>query len=66
MSVHVGSRYQAHPLTDDWPRPVRYERLQFAIATVAYALALLCLFVGILVVGLVAGAVVGVDMAVAP
>jgi hypothetical protein len=55
-------RYQAHPSSSDWPVPARYARLQYAIAVCAMGVLVVVSMVGILVVGAVAGAVLGVDM----
>jgi hypothetical protein len=52
----------AHPVSDDWPIPSRYARLQYAIAVCVLGVAVALSMLAILVVGAVVGAVLGVDM----
>ena len=66
MSAYVDRRRQAHPIYEDWPAPRRWRHVQFAIAVAGQALLILAAIFGILAVGLIVGAAVGVDMAVAP
>jgi hypothetical protein len=47
---------------DDWPIPSRYARLQYAAAVVVMGVLVALSMLAILVVGAVAGAVLGVDM----
>lgn len=62
--VYVDRRRQAHPMYEDWERPRRWRRLQYALAVLVQALLILAIMAGILALGGLAGAVLGVDMAV--
>ena len=52
----------AHPISDEWEVPSRYHHLQYGIAVVVMGVLVALSMLGILVVGGVAGAVLGVDM----
>jgi len=54
------NRYQAHPV--GWSRPSRFARVQYAAAVLVMGVLVVVSMLGILVVGAVAGAVLGVDM----
>ena len=56
------SRDMAHPV--DWARPRRWERLQFAIAVFVMGFFIFASMFAILAFGLVAGAVLGIDMTI--
>lgn len=61
----IDRRQMAHPRTDDlWIPPRRLERLQYAAAVLVMGVAVVVSMLAILVVGAVAGAVLGVDMGV--
>lgn len=67
MGVHVARRRDmAHRAYEDWPRPRRWHRVQYAAAVVVQALVILAAFFGIAIVGTVLGSALGVDMAVRP
>jgi hypothetical protein len=55
-------RDMAHPIYEDWPTPSRWRNLQYAAAVVVQALLILAIMAGILALGGLAGAVLGVDM----
>lgn len=62
--MSVPSRRMAHPVYEDWPEPRRWRHLQYVLAVLVQAALVLFVMFGILVLGAIAGAVVGVDMAV--
>ena len=67
--VYVGARRfddMAHPTSprpgEDWPRPTRWPRWQYALAVAVEVALLAGLMLAILAAGAVAGAVLGIDM----
>jgi len=61
--VYVDRRRQAHPIYEDWPKPRRWHRVQFAAAVVVQAVLILCCIYGIAIAGTVLGTALGLDMA---
>ena len=63
-------RMQAHPTSPragyDWPEPARWRRIQFPAATVVGVLVVLAAIGAVLVLGALAGAVLGVEMGPVP
>lgn len=64
MGVYVARRRDmAHRASDDWPRPRRWRRVQYAAAVVVEAVLILAAFYVIAIAGTVVGAALGLDMA---
>jgi len=62
MSTHMSRVYPYQAHRADWPEPGRRRHWQYALAVAGYTALILGVIAGILALGGIAGAVLGLDM----